>query len=215
MKYNQTLIAAALVASAVGANAEVVGSIGGGTGPFLTLTSTGLAPAGTFAGASLTGGTVYSSDQPVADMPKGAGQATVGSFLAAGPSSGEPATLTFATGVSSIGFLWGSPDLYNLLTVTSSTGVQTFVANASAGNPGATSLGFVQANGNQDFSQYVTFTGVGSTTILALGFSNSPASNAFESSNFSVSAVPEPETYALMLAGLGVIAFIGRRRRRI
>lgn len=29
----------------------------------------------------------------------------------------------------------------------------------------------------------------------------------------SVSAVPEPETYALMLAGLGIIGFIGARRR--
>jgi hypothetical protein len=28
-----------------------------------------------------------------------------------------------------------------------------------------------------------------------------------------VTAVPEPETYALMLAGLGIISFIGARRR--
>ncbi|MEO6281095.1 FxDxF family PEP-CTERM protein [Roseateles sp.] len=28
-----------------------------------------------------------------------------------------------------------------------------------------------------------------------------------------VTAVPEPETYALMLAGLGVVAWVGRRRR--
>ena len=27
-------------------------------------------------------------------------------------------------------------------------------------------------------------------------------------------AIPEPETYALMLAGLGAVAFFGRRRQR-
>jgi hypothetical protein len=31
--------------------------------------------------------------------------------------------------------------------------------------------------------------------------------------NFSVTAVPEPSTYALMLAGLGVVGFAARRRR--
>jgi hypothetical protein len=32
--------------------------------------------------------------------------------------------------------------------------------------------------------------------------------------SFQVSAIPEPETYALMLAGLGAITFMGKRRRR-
>ncbi len=31
--------------------------------------------------------------------------------------------------------------------------------------------------------------------------------------NISVTAVPEPQTYALMLAGLGVIGYVARRRR--
>lgn len=31
----------------------------------------------------------------------------------------------------------------------------------------------------------------------------------------NVTAVPEPETYALMLAGLGAVAFVARRRRRV
>ena len=32
---------------------------------------------------------------------------------------------------------------------------------------------------------------------------------------FKVTAVPEPETYALMLAGLGVVGFVARRRRNV
>ena len=33
-------------------------------------------------------------------------------------------------------------------------------------------------------------------------------------SDFSVTAVPEPETYALMLAGLGLVGGIARRRKQ-
>ena len=30
----------------------------------------------------------------------------------------------------------------------------------------------------------------------------------------SIAAVPEPETYALMLAGIGMVGFMAKRRRR-
>jgi subtilase-type serine protease len=33
--------------------------------------------------------------------------------------------------------------------------------------------------------------------------------------HYSVAAVPEPQTYALMLAGLGIVASVARRRRRV
>ncbi len=36
----------------------------------------------------------------------------------------------------------------------------------------------------------------------------------FHSLSVTTNAVPEPETYALMLGGLGVAAFMARRRRR-
>ena len=53
------------------------------------------------------------------------------------------------------------------------------------------------------------------TDITGLVFANSPSTDAFEVANFSVTAIPEPETYALMLAGLGAVGFMSRRRRRL
>jgi hypothetical protein len=47
-------------------------------------------------------------------------------------------------------------------------------------------------------------------SAVTLTFSNDTAMG-FD--NFSVTAVPEPETYALMLAGLGVVGFVARRRK--
>jgi hypothetical protein len=215
MKLIKTLAASAALAAALSAQAQVTGStIGTLSGPFLTLTSTGLAPSGSFAGATLVGGTVYAADQSNADIPKGAGAATVGNFLAAGPTSGAPATLTFTAPVTNVSFLWGSPDLYNLLTVTTTAGVQTFVADPSVATAGATSLGFSVANGNQDFSQYVSFVALAGSTILSLSFDNTPKTDAFEVSNFLVATVPEPGTYALMFAGLGIAMFVVTRRRR-
>ena len=222
----KTFLASATLVAVAGAQAQVSGAtVAPGPGPFLTLTVTGLAASGTFAGATFAGGTVFGSDQSFADMPKGAGSMTVGNFLAAGPAANSPATLAFTTPVENIGFLWGSPDLYNLLTVTTTIGTQAFVAGPSLANPGATSLGFTEVTGNQDFSQYVQLVAQGGSSILSLRFENVPSIDAFEASNFSVAAIPEPGTrgpivpipepgtYALILAGLGGFGLIAVRRR--
>ena len=202
MKHSKTFLAAAALFAAMGAHAQVTGSLGGGSGTFLELSNAGLSGGSV---ATLTGGTVYTASQPFADIPAGA--IFGGRFLAAGPTSGATAVLTFTgAGVGYISFLWGSPDTYNRLTVTSTGG---FTQNFDT-----STLGFSVSNGNQNFSQYVQFSGLGGSKITSLSFTNLPATDAFETANFSVTAaVPEPQTYALLLAGLGAVAFVARRRR--
>jgi len=212
MNFAKTLLAAAALAVSCGANAVVTGALIGSGGSFATLSGP---PAGLNTGGSLTGaitagivgGAVLTADNTFADdvMP---GE----SFLAAGPTWGTTATMTFTgTPVTFISFLWGSPDTYNTLTV-NSTGPgpnsQTFTATGTGFG-----VAFPVTNGDQTFNQLVSFTAGAGSTITSLVFASSSA-DAFEAGRFSVTAVPEPETYALLLAGLGALGFVARRRRQ-
>jgi hypothetical protein len=155
--------------------------------------------------ASLSGGAVYTSDQPNADdvIPGD-------SFLAAGASG--PAVLTFNVGIDYLSFLWGSPDTYNRLTITSSTGA-TYNFTATGVGFGSS---FALNNGDQFFNQSVQFLATSGDTIRSATFSNDPVQNAFEVGRFSVStvaAVPEPSTWAMMILGFAGIGFMACRRR--
>lgn len=196
MKFNKVLVASAAFLAVVGAHAQVTGTAGGGYGSFLSLSAAGLSDGvNTIATVS---GTVLSATEPGSIAPEG----TVGNFLSAGPTAGTTASLDFGTGVAYISFLWGSPDTYNQLTVSYTGGSKTFVA---------TDLGLTV--GAYAPSQYVQFTADAGSSITGLSFTNVPSIDAFETANYSVTPVPEPETYALMLGGLGVLGFMARRRR--
>jgi PEP-CTERM motif len=196
MKFLQTVVAAAALTVALGAHAQVTGSLGGGGGSFASLSSAGL---GGGSIATLSGGTVYSVGNKMAALPDG----TVGNFLAAGTTSGLSATLSFAgLGLDYVSFLWGSPDTYNRLVVTTTGGVQTAF--------NSTGLGL---NSPNKAAEFVQFSGTGGSLITGLTFFNQPNTNAFEVADFSVTSVPEPQTYALLAAGLGAVVFVSRRRQ--
>jgi len=195
MRFAKTVVASLAIFASFGASAEIIGSVGGGAGPFLTLSgagaSTACAPC-TWGTATVSGGTSYQGDFTQADDPNG----YVGRFLAAGPTSGSPSTLTFAGGVTYVSFLWGSPDEYNSLLI-----------NGIAYNLGSLPI---TRNGDQNVSTYIQFTATGGDTINTLTFGSSV--DAFEVANLSTT-VPEPGTIALFGAGLLGMWMAVRRRK--
>ncbi|GGB15365.1 hypothetical protein GCM10011380_01010 [Sphingomonas metalli] len=182
------------------ADAALTIGMGGNTTALLTLSSAGLNGGSV---ATLSGGTIYNSDQPFADIPKGGifGNA----FLAAGPLAGQPATLTFTNPVTYLSFLWGSPDTYNRVTL---------VTNQGTYNYSASSFAFRSTTGDQSYSDYVNFATSAGETIRSISFTNNPAIDAFETANFSVTAVPEPGTWAMMMLGFAMVGAAARYRRR-
>ena len=159
--------------------------------------------------ATFDKGAIYNSTQDgVTAVPTGYS----GSFWSVGTSPEAqtgPGTVTFSTGVKYVGFLWGSSDAYNsivytvLNTVTHLTSTITF-----------TGLDAPTGNGDQSVSSYFEVFADANEEIL--GVSLTSTKNAFETANwsYSVTAVPEADTYAMMLAGLGLMGAIARRRNK-
>ena len=85
-----------------------------------------------------------------------------------------------------------------------------FAGTAYTYNPGLLSVG---GTGGNVVNHVYTFQAVatGSTVLSFRGATGSVASL----DNVSITAVPEPETYAMLLAGLGAIGFMSRRRKNL
>ena len=84
-------------------------------------------------------------------------------------------TLTLTSAVSYLGFYFGTPDTYNVLTVNGVT-------------YHGSDFGFVD-NGVPGTGGYVQFMGTNGSLISTLTYSNSPNINAFETSNYTDRAV--------------------------
>lgn len=128
-------------------------------------------------------------------------------YFTVGPSTSTPGVVTFSGLVSYFGYYGGSPDTFNRVSFFNGDSlVGSFDGVALAGFAG------VAADGDQSVGNFWNF-----TASNAGDYFNSVAfisrTNAFETDNHAVLAVPEPETYAMMLAGLGLIGFAARRRK--
>lgn len=120
-----------------------------------------------------------------------------------------PVTHTLAEGVgTSYSLILNFPG-FPPITIWDITGFQTTVKAGSPTSPGAPESGPLTSGAG--------FSGLALTPgsyFLQFDGTSVGSGAQYSASLRALPAVPEPETYALMLAGLGAVTFVARRRRR-
>ena len=146
---------------------------------------------------SVFSGMTFSSNVNVTNAYNGSfgstGQAIVNFY----PCCSTPSFVSFSSVINNIGFLF-----------VTNPGTSTF--SAYMGNTLVES--FSAPSNLSSLNRYYGFTGIAFNKIR---FDSGGVNNAMllDNMQFGPSAVPEPETYAMLLAGLGLLGFARRRKQ--
>jgi hypothetical protein len=167
----------------------------------------GLEPGVTLAGGQIVSGSASMNYLAPAD--------DVSPYLAVGANGAESAVLSFASflgerDVSQFSFFWGSIDTYNTLQLLSRSGAVLYSMTGAAlpAAPAGQALALT--------NRRVTFTLTGSDMELGgLRFTSSRPAFEVDTLSFATlaAAVPEPASWALMIAGFGAAGVTLRRRK--
>lgn len=143
----------------------------------------------------------------VAAPPAGAGNNYAPTnFAYVSPATGSPATLSFANALRTVSLYWGSIDNYNTLEVLGA-GNSVLATILGGSLPPA---GGDQFSGNTNRRVFIDAAGQG---ITGLRFSSTQA--AFEFDDIAGQGVPEPESWAMLIVGMGLVGLAARRRRPV
>ena len=135
--------------------------------------------------------------------------ADTSNYFTVGGSTSPLGVISIGSLADYFGFYWGSPDTYNTLELWRGSSL----VNTLTGSALATAAG-VTPNGNQSVGVYLNiFSGDSTEYFDTVKFVSN--SNAFETDNHAVRAVPEPEMYALILAGLGLVGIVARLKKMV
>jgi hypothetical protein len=127
----------------------------------------------------------------------------------------NPNSATLSTpNLISISFYWGSIDSYNFVDVLGAGGATIFSISGSMLPPSNGNQGLPSTNRRVNFvadaGEVITGLRLRSTGV-AFEFDNFAASPVFDPGG---GAVPEPATWAMLMAGFGLVGVTARRRRR-
>lgn len=137
------------------------------------------------------------------------------------PVAGSGLTFTFATGVNAFGLEigdWATCCYPSSLYIAFDGGATRLVATATqfSDNPGAAAglgyLNFVGAIDTTNTFTSVTFYGDGIGEYLVAG--GTIRYSTLDIGSVPETPVPEPETYAMLLAGLGLVGYSARRKAK-
>lgn len=109
--------------------------------------------------------------------------------------------------LNSISFYWGSIDDYNHVDVLGAGGAVIYTIDGAMLPP---------ANGNQSSSntnRRIFISAAPNQVITGLTFRSTGV--AFEFDDIAAAAVPEPQSWALLIAGFGLVGATARRQRRL